>query len=153
MARDLYSIIALALPGAILQPLKNKWAWSDITALTVSTCRIWQWMYINCCKALTGGKIIKSNFVSHLNRSKSNTTSDIKNKNIWHSTFCKFLNVVKRKNWLLNQMQALFVVFKLFHYSNLNWVLPETGVPWSDIIRYHCTVDIYFSMKQILWLG
>ena len=73
--------------------------------------------------------MIKSNFESHLNRSKLYTTSDIQSKNIWHSTFCKFMNVVKSFNWLSHQMQARFVVFKLFHYSNHNGVLRETGVP------------------------
>ena len=36
--------------------------------------------------------------------------------------------------WLSQQMQTHFVVFKLLGYSNLYWVLPESGVPWSDIL-------------------
>ena len=42
-----------------------------------------------------------------------NTTSDIQNIIIWHSTFCQFLNIFKRFYWFSQKMQARFVVFKL----------------------------------------
>ena len=65
---------------------------------------------------------------------KVNTTSEIQYMNIWHSTFCQFLNIMKRFYWLSQQMQARFVVFKLLHFSNLVRVLPESDILISVVV-------------------
>ena len=65
---------------------------------------------------------------------KVNTTGEIQNMNIWHSTFCQFLNIMKRFYWLSQQMQAQFVVFKLLHFSNLVRVLPESDILISVVV-------------------
>ena len=46
---------------------------------------------------------------------KEKPTSNSQNMNIWHSTFCQFLKIMKHFHWSSQQMQAQFVVFKLFH--------------------------------------
>ena len=49
---------------------------------------------------------------------------------IWYSTFCKLLNIKSSGQ----QMQMRFVAFKLYRYSNISSVLPESRVPYSDIL-------------------
>ena len=55
---------------------------------------------------------------------KINTTRILQDKDIWHSNFCQFLNIMKHFYYSSLQMQEQFVVSKVFHYSNLCMVLP-----------------------------
>ena len=55
------------------------------------------------------------------------TTRDVQSTNIYHSTFCQFFNVTKRFYKVVTTNAS--VIFKLLFYSNLNRVLPESGVP------------------------
>ena len=48
--------------------------------------------------------------------------------------FCQFLNIMKRFYWSSQPTQTWFVIFKLLHYNNLGRDLPESGVPYSDIL-------------------
>ena len=76
-----------------------------------------------------------------------NTTSDIQNIIVWHSTFCQFLNIFKRFYWLSQKMQARFVVFKLFCYSNLGGFCQNMECH-KVIFWYHWWSSTYTLVKK-----
>ena len=52
--------------------------------------------------------------LSILYHKEKTTSNSQRSMNIWHSTFCQFLKIMKHFNWLSQQMQTHFF-FKLFH--------------------------------------
>ena len=59
----------------------------------------------------------------------------IQNPNIWDSTFCQLLKIIKCFYWLSQQMQVLFLLYKLLCYSH-TVIWTGFAIEWSSIKWY-----------------